>query len=173
MILPNLYLSNCWIARDEAELTRHGITHVISLLEQDPDIPACIDEDNCLWINVADRPEADLLRHLEQTTAFIQEALEGKNNKVLVHCVQGVSRSPTVVCAYLCSTGMEPGAALKLVQSKRGIVRPNDGFLQQLHIFARRYPVHHPPAPKPDGFLVRSLRMVKKDAAVVPASNRH
>lgn len=84
MILPNLFLSNCWIARDEAELTRHGITHVVSLLEHDPDIPACIDDDNCLWIKVADRPEADLLHHLEQTTAFIREALEGKNNKVLV-----------------------------------------------------------------------------------------
>lgn len=75
------------------------------------------------------------------------------------------------MCAYLCSTGMEPGAALKLVQSKRGIVRPNDGFIQQLHIFARRYPIHHPPVPKPDGFLVKSLRLVKKDtAAAVPAA---
>jgi len=41
----------------------------------------------------------DILVHLPQSCQFIQTALD-EGGKVLVHCVMGVSRSATVVCAY-------------------------------------------------------------------------
>jgi hypothetical protein len=45
----------------------------------------------------------------------------------------GISRSTTVVIAYLiATTKMTPHEALALVQSKRTIVRPNRGFMSQL-----------------------------------------
>ena len=52
--------------------------------------------------------------------------------KVFVHCVQGMSRSATLVLAYLMKTcGMGVQDAVRLVRSKREIY-PNPGFLQQL-----------------------------------------
>ena len=49
----------------------------------------------------------------------------------------GISRSATVVCAYLVATAkMTPEEALAAVRAKRGIVCPNIGFRQQLERYA-------------------------------------
>ncbi|KAH8106442.1 hypothetical protein DFH11DRAFT_1238621 [Phellopilus nigrolimitatus] len=57
--------------------------------------------------------------------------------KVLVHCVMGISRSTTVVCAYLMATRhLSFPAALMLIRRRRPQVHPNYGFRRQLTIFA-------------------------------------
>jgi dual specificity phosphatase 12 len=50
-------------------------------------------------IPVEDVDYEDLLIHLPSACQFIEEALRGGGN-VLVHCVQGISRSAAVVAAY-------------------------------------------------------------------------
>ena len=51
----------------------------------------------------------------------------------------GISRSATVVIAYLIATSqMTPHEALAAVRAKRAIVRPNRGFMQQLHEYHSR-----------------------------------
>ncbi|UYV80476.1 DUSP3 [Cordylochernes scorpioides] len=72
----------------------------------------------------------------ELTFNFIQKALESKGHdnhgKVLVHCMMGLSRSPTIVMAFLImKRGLTAELALRTVKSHRE-VRPNDGFLLQL-----------------------------------------
>jgi len=49
----------------------------------------------------------------------------------------GISRSATVVCAYLIAeNGMTGPGSIELVRSKRPIVCPNVGFRQQLDEYA-------------------------------------
>ena len=49
----------------------------------------------------------------------------------------GITRSATVVCAYLIATAkMTPDEALAAVRAKREIVCPNIGFMQQLEQYA-------------------------------------
>jgi hypothetical protein len=49
----------------------------------------------------------------------------------------GISRSTTIVIAYLvATTRMTPREALATVQSKRAIVRPNPGFMSQLEEYS-------------------------------------
>lgn len=56
-----------------------------------------------------------------------------KGNRCLVHCFAGVSRSSTIVIAYLMKHGhMRLGDAYNLVKSKRNQVHPNNGFWKQL-----------------------------------------
>ncbi|KAG7093972.1 hypothetical protein E1B28_007602 [Marasmius oreades] len=137
LIVPQLYLSDYFTAQDSSQLSRLGITHVISVLEFDVQIPEFIHEGNRMHIRIADRPDSDILIHLEKTTEFIRMAIkENKDNCVLVHCFQGVSRSATVVCAYLVATaGMRAMQSIGFVQSKRKVVCPNNGFRQQLEMY--------------------------------------
>jgi atypical dual specificity phosphatase len=52
----------------------------------------------------------------------------------------GISRSATVVCAYLiATTKLSAGESIAQVQSIRGIVCPNIGFRRQLEQYATRY----------------------------------
>jgi dual specificity phosphatase 12 len=71
-----------------------GITHVVSV---------CTDcsstGPNHLVISVDDNEYEDILVHMPKAVEFTHRALE-EGGKVLVHCVMGVSRSPTIVAAY-------------------------------------------------------------------------
>ncbi|EIM89638.1 phosphatases II [Stereum hirsutum FP-91666 SS1] len=59
-------------------------------------------------------------------------------NKVLVHCALGRSRSVSVVCAYLIHThGYSTDEALELVKRTRSVAQPNSGFVGQLGEWAR------------------------------------
>ncbi|KZP21074.1 phosphatases II, partial [Athelia psychrophila] len=140
LILPRLYLSDLFTARDDEEMEKLGITHMVSVMEA---MPTKMPEMIRHHVPIQDSWDADILQHLDGTTEFIRDALaEDPENKVLVHCFQGVSRSATVVCAYVIATsanGMTAGEAIDIVKAKRGIVKPNDGFRVQLARYAERY----------------------------------
>ncbi|KAJ3732089.1 protein-tyrosine phosphatase-like protein [Lentinula guzmanii] len=138
LIIPRLYLSDFSTAMDEEIMLKLGVTHVVSVLDWSPEFLASIPAPHRLHISLRDLPTADILAHLDSTTRFVKAALEeNESNVVLVHCFQGVSRSATVVCAYLISTaGMTAMESITFVQSKRRIVSPNNGFRKQLHSYA-------------------------------------
>ncbi|KAF9480500.1 phosphatases II [Pholiota conissans] len=137
-ITPRLYLSDYFTASDPEKLAMHGITHVISVVDFNPSIPSIIERDRILHIPVVDKSDADILQYLDRTTEFILQALEeNETNKVLVHCLQGISRSATVVCAYLVATTEKTAIeSIAHVQSIRGIVCPNIGFRTQLEQYS-------------------------------------
>lgn len=63
---------------------------------------------------------------------FIDKNRQAGNN-VLVHCRAGISRSSTIVIAYLIQKDrLSFEDALQLVRSSRPIVMPNKGFVKQL-----------------------------------------
>jgi len=140
-IVPRLYLTDYGTATDASELSRLSVTHVVSVLDHNLTLPDFIKDENKLHIRVQDHPGVNLLDSLERTTNFISEALtQNSTNVVLVHCLMGISRSATVVCAYLIATKrMKAGEAIKYVQSKRQIVCPNIGFRRQLETYATRF----------------------------------
>jgi atypical dual specificity phosphatase len=85
LIVPRVYLSDYFTARDTEALNRLGITHVISVIEQDTDIPDCIPPERKLHIRIPDQADANILVHLDRSTEFITSALaENDSNKVLV-----------------------------------------------------------------------------------------
>lgn len=50
-------------------------------------------------IHVDDTPDENILIRLPEACDFIQRAIDS-GGKIFVHCMMGVSRSATVVCAY-------------------------------------------------------------------------
>lgn len=77
----------------------------------------------------------NIIKYFNYTCREIDNALnEGK--KVLVHCQAGVSRSPTIVIAYLMyKLHIHFKEAFNLVKSKRQIINPNRSFLIQLRLY--------------------------------------
>jgi dual specificity phosphatase 12 len=86
-------------ARSTRSMAENRITHIISVCA-DPvfaEVPAS--GISHMRIPVEDVDYADLLIHLPSACQFIDQAIRS-GGVVFVHCVQGISRSPTVVAAY-------------------------------------------------------------------------
>jgi len=130
-----LYLGNIMAARSSRSLTERRITHILSVC---PDaIPAELPESGIthMRIPVADVDYADLLIYLPSACRFIDYALRSQG-VVLVHCVQGLSRSAAVVAAYLMySRRIHATQALEAVRQCRDQIWLNPGFQEQLVLF--------------------------------------
>ena len=86
-------------------------------------------------VRINDESGADIGLYFPDTTEFIHEHIS-QGGAVLVHCEQGISRSSTIVIAYLMRYhGMKRDEAYIKVKSNHPIADPNPGFYQQLKIF--------------------------------------
>uniref|UniRef100_A0A7S3DMM3 Protein-serine/threonine phosphatase n=1 Tax=Entomoneis paludosa TaxID=265537 RepID=A0A7S3DMM3_9STRA len=84
-------------------------------------------------VAINDVVAADLLTYLPGATAFVHTCLNHFGVSVLVHCMAGVSRSTSIVLAYLVEyEGMTLEEAFVHVKKRRPHVQPNNGFWAQL-----------------------------------------
>ncbi|XP_062563420.1 dual specificity protein phosphatase MPK-4 [Armigeres subalbatus] len=136
-IEPGLWLGNVTAAADLPTLEKLAIRSVLTI-DSCP-LPTHVTENPSLrvkYIQASDVPREDLIKHFEDTNNFIRESLEEERN-VLVHCYFGVSRSATIVIAYIMNKyKLTYDAALQRVKSKRRFVMPNPGFINQLKLFS-------------------------------------
>ncbi|KAL8597520.1 hypothetical protein ACOMHN_033391 [Nucella lapillus] len=132
-ILPKLYLGGITGIFDPALLREIGISHVLTLMDRalPGELMSGFTYHHVFALDLYDH---DLLQDLEECLKFVEEGRQ--QGGVLVHCQAGASRSATVVIAYMMRTNsLSKVAALEFVRSRRSIVSPNDGFLQQLDLF--------------------------------------
>ncbi|EMD38111.1 hypothetical protein CERSUDRAFT_34809, partial [Gelatoporia subvermispora B] len=135
-IIPRVYVGDINAAENAATLASLGITHVLSAMRGHVAIPPGFPIE-VLQLPLQDSPFAELAGFLPRATAFLSTALRNPHARVLVHCVQGVSRSSSVVCAFLIAQyGWTPEQAVQYVKSKRPNAQPNPGFVSQLKEYA-------------------------------------
>ncbi|KAH7924750.1 phosphotyrosine protein [Leucogyrophana mollusca] len=135
-ILPRLYVSDLSFAENPAALVSLGITHILSAMRGFVAAPQGLHIHRAQF-PLEDLPFSELAAHLPGTTAFLRSALHDPNARVLVHCMEGVSRSTSVVCAFLIAEyGWTPAQAIQFVKSRRRSAEPNMGFVQQLQEYA-------------------------------------
>uniref|UniRef100_A0A182XW25 Uncharacterized protein n=1 Tax=Anopheles stephensi TaxID=30069 RepID=A0A182XW25_ANOST len=137
-IEPGLWLGNASAAADMGTLEKHTIRSILSI--DSVPLPVHITDHPNLrvrHIQAADVPREDLIRHFEDSNRFIADSLaEGRH--VLVHCYFGVSRSATIVIAYVMQKyRLNYEAAFQRVKAKRIFVMPNPGFVNQLKLYGR------------------------------------
>lgn len=111
-------------------IDRYHLTHILSLGIETP----FIDDRKVVkrYVPCLDLPETNMKDIFEDASAFLDIAIDN-NGVVLVHCNAGVSRSASIVIAYLIlKVGMSFDDALKLVKGKRPAIQPNSGFVEQL-----------------------------------------
>ena len=87
-----------------------------------------------LRVPIEDTPDACLEGELHKALEFVAAGSVGA--ATLVHCHFGVSRSASIVIAFLMTqTGLEYKPALETLREARWSVSPNQGFVTQLHRF--------------------------------------
>lgn len=128
-----VFLGNEDNARDLELLESYAITHIISLTQ------SVYHPEKMVYypINIDDSPVANIYQYFEPCVEFINDALSARDSRagmnVLVHCAAGVSRSASIVIAYIMSAQrVDYETALGMVRADRHIVNPNEGFVLQL-----------------------------------------
>ncbi|ORX93882.1 dual specificity protein phosphatase 12 [Basidiobolus meristosporus CBS 931.73] len=132
-VIPGLFVGNAQAAENLEFLQNAGITHVLQATNfMTPSFP---EKFEYKIVDIEDMAECNIIKHFPETNQYIQDCLD-QGGKVLVHCVAGVSRSVTFVCAYLMKTfNLEPLEALKKIKAVRFMANPNHGFFDQLVLY--------------------------------------
>lgn len=128
--MEGLYLGSVGAAYSHPVLKSRKITHILTMCDCLP--PKFPNEFRYKVIEILDEPGAKLSVYFKETGEFIRGAIEG-GGQVLVHCFAGVSRSASVVIAYLMRYHhMTYSQASAHVRDKRPWINPNPGFVNQL-----------------------------------------
>jgi protein phosphatase slingshot len=139
LVDDSLYLGSFYNAEDLAWAQEVKVKFVINMTvpaegHQEKRLPGV----TYAHFPLEDVPAADILAHLSPCVHLITAAI-ASGNVVLVHCMQGVSRSATVAAAYLMKKNKwTVKQALEHLKARRDIVKPNEGFLKQLESYQER-----------------------------------
>ena len=129
-VMPNLYIGDLSTACDTKYLAEHGITHIVTVVTGVQALHQNMFQ--YLLLDLRDQPSESINRHFDQCSDFIAHAIRS-GGRVLVHCMCGISRSATLIIAYLIRDhGFTPERALDLLKTIRPCVQPNEGFMRQL-----------------------------------------
>lgn len=129
-ILPWLWLGGCRDAADYKALRRRHVKRVLNCCWEMPNFFP--DKFEYLNMPVDDLAGTLLRPFFPITTSFLAQAKQN-GERVYVHCAAGVSRSTSVVMAYLVAAlDHSLSSAFALVRKKRRTALPNTSFLRQL-----------------------------------------
>ena len=143
-IVPGLWLGNrhTIIGIDDF-LNNNKIDIIISAMtdyEYEEYMIETADMDGREWhrLVIDDEAREPINVHFQKISTIIHNALTNKKC-VLVHCSAGISRSATLVAAYLIiERQMTAEEAIKFIQARREYINPNDGFRIQLRELENR-----------------------------------
>lgn len=153
-VYPRIYIGDMYAAKDKRALQSHLITHVLNAADGKFNVNtgASFYRDTRITyfgVEAFDMESFDLSPFFYPAANFIKSALSSPTGKVLVHCAMGLSRSSSLVLAYLMiHEKLTLVQALKAVSENRN-VSPNQGFLEQLRALDMK--LHCGVAPRQNG----------------------
>jgi len=139
-IIPVTSLKGCLVLCDKSILNQieylNGVDHVVSCMHV-RDSEKIVSE--VIRHDVLDVEDSTSSEHVNRMRNGLDEIVDNMHRSlvegktVVVHCIAGMSRSPTVVMYYLCKYhNMSVKEALDHVSSYRPVVYPNVAFLTLL-----------------------------------------
>ena len=131
--MPNLFLGGRLAAQNWEWLVQNKIQSIVNVTA---DVSNYYEgEEGFVYHRVAieDAHTSDIGAHFEATTQLIRAQLE-EGRAVLCHCREGLSRSPSIVAAFLMQTmNLTVEEALRMVEEKNDMIRINKGFEAELN----------------------------------------
>lgn len=129
LITPNLFLGNVCAAHNDFWLEMNEITMVISVAREWSFLPYHGTREIKFFHFLLDdsiNEDGESVRNVLKEVARLIDSV--RNEKVLVHCNMGISRSASVVLYYLMEyemRGISYTTLEKFVKSKRPVTKPN------------------------------------------------
>lgn len=134
VIIPEkLYLTSITEAQSLNYLKKNNITAILTINTEPVILPDDLQKNGIKtkFIDLGDNCTSNIKSYFDEINDFIDN-----NERVVVHCHAGISRSATAVIAYLMKTSRWTlKEALKFVQTKRHVVCPNFSFMGQLRSY--------------------------------------
>lgn len=132
-ILPGLIMGSQDVAHNSELLDKFKVTHILNVASFVDNIYP--EKFTYLSMDLRDLPDFPISKAFPEAIEFIEKAIQS-GGCVLVHCNAGISRSATIVLAYLMKAkAMSLNDAFTYLRSKRPSSFPNSGFMIQLKTF--------------------------------------
>jgi protein-tyrosine phosphatase len=136
-ITDNIYLGNISTAVSADKLQKDGITHIISIMNGSYSMHP--DKFKYKHIHINDDPWLSIDNYFDECIQFIEDC-QKENGKVLIHCMCGISRSVTIIGAYLIKKNkLSFNEAITFLKNKKQTINPNDGFMNQLKKYEKKF----------------------------------
>jgi protein-tyrosine phosphatase len=119
-IIPRLFLGSSCDAQDPTILHRLRVGRILNVARECPASEEIRKQFVVLHIPLDDRSDAPIAEHFSQAVEFIREGLEERVG-VLVHCRKGLSRSATMVLAFIITHGAAYLPENCVAESKAGV----------------------------------------------------
>ena len=130
-IIPGIYLGDISTAYNKDKLKELGVTNIINTVLGV--VPAYPNDFEYFNVGLRDHTYEDIKTHFDKINRYMDCVLMD-GGRIYIHCLCGISRSATIVSAYLMyKNNMSYEDAIEMVKSKRPIINPNDGFRKQLN----------------------------------------
>jgi atypical dual specificity phosphatase len=139
-IYDNLYLGEVFHSSDEKFIKEKNIKHILTLLEYPCELSVHPDYQYIKFkhINIGDKLSTNISDYFTECIEFIKQAHE-KGDTVYVHCAMGISRSVSIVIAYIMEEkNMKFEEAFSYVKTCRPQAEPNMAFTCQLMQFEKQ-----------------------------------
>jgi len=135
-INEHLYLGQGRVTAYADILSHLGITHIVSIGRTPHQAVIMGPFVKFELIDAPDIEDENLAAHFPSIFNFMRQALK-EGGTIFVHCEMGISRSPTVVIAFLRADGYFDSLqeAYDYVKQQRPWINPNTGFKRQLQKF--------------------------------------
>lgn len=123
IITPHIYLGGQYKKHSLRRMKKMGITAIVNMRTSPIPSTTLIHDFETLHLPTRDYHAPTILQ-LQNGIKFISQVIK-KNGRVYVHCRQGEGRGPTMVAAYLMSTGITLDDSLNLIKRTRTFIHPN------------------------------------------------
>lgn len=132
-ILPWVCLGSQDVIFDYELVKCNNITHILSIGIPSPSYPDITN----IFVEALDLEEFRIADLFGKCIQIIDEVHQN-SGIIYVHCNAGVSRSPTIVAAYLMHySKISCSEAIDMIKLVRPKINPNHGFLKQLRDFEK------------------------------------
>lgn len=131
-IYKNIHLaSGSWIFNNTSKVNINKFQKILNLAPQEVEIGLMQNAD-VFSIDLLDVYNENIYKYFETLNEFF---ISNEKENILVLCAAGISRSSTIVLAYLLKQRFTLCNAINFLLSKRAQIRPNNGFLLQLIVY--------------------------------------